>query len=269
MSQESKKIYVVDHESIRGPEIHKAFFDENLAKEFTETIGCGGIREIEILDDIPGDFMFFVIFENGRVLDKGLWTNTKLSNSIMAVTPNRISVIVNAASAASSVKIARMSAIDFIRKTKMMHLDTGYSLLDGSITQKSNYPTPMPMIEPMREQAIALLEKRYEDALIHSVETVLLFWASPSSIDQLYRFKIVDDEPECKVDEECRKAAEENEEEIVEMPNRLNISIPAAGSDSKIEIHRSDKEEFISIAKRLGFKEIISDELDTICLKRD
>ena len=269
MSQESKKIYVVDYESIRGSEIHKGFFNESLAKEFTKTIGCGGIREIEILDNIPDDFAFFVIFENGRVLDNGLWTFTRLSNSIMAVTPNRISVIVNAANAASSIEIARKSAIDFIRKTKQMHLDTGYSLLNGSITQKSDYSTPMPMIEPMREQAIALLEKRYEDALIHSVETVLLFWASPSSIDQLYRFKIVDDEPECEVDEECKKAAEENEEEIVEMPNRLKITIPAVGSYSKIEIHRSDKEEFISIAKRIGFKEVISDELDTICLKRD
>ena len=245
---EQKKIFIVDHESIRGPEIHKAFLDESLAKKFTETIGCGGIRELEILDTIPDSFMFFVMFDNGEVLDSGLWTNDKLRNCIAVYTPTRISIIVDAPDKASAVDIARKRAVDFIRSASTLNMDVTYSLSDGSVTLNSDLKTPMPMIKSMRDQAIALLEGRTEDALIHSVETVLLFWASPSSINHLYRFDVVEGSEDDK---------------------RLDITIPAGTSKRNIEIRRADKDEFLSIAERLGFEQVESNNPNLICLKRN
>lgn len=246
--EQKKKIYIVVHESIRGIDLNEAFFNEDLAVKFTETIGCGGIREIEIMESIPDTFMFFTIFENGEVMDCGLWTNEKLRNSIAVFTPTRVSIIIDAPNMKSASEIARKRAIEYIRSAEMINMDVTYSLDDGSITQKSQLDTPMPMIQSMREQAIALLEHRLEDAAIHSVETVLLFWASPSSFDHIYRFNIV-------------KGAEGSE--------KFDMSIPVSSSGNYISIRQEDKDEFLSIALRLGFEQVESDKPDILCLKRD
>lgn len=246
--EDIKKIFIVDYESIRGVEIHRGFFDETLAQKFTEAINCGNIREVEICESIPDKFMFYVMFESGEVLESGLWSNANLNDCINIVTPVRVSVIIEEASVKEAEKTARQKAINFIkgRKDGLM-MDVTYRMSDGTVVQPSSYPTQMPMIPQMREQALALLEGRLDDALIHSVETVLLFWASPSSEDGIYRFKMCD-KPE---------------------QSRLSMSIPAVRtSSSKIELRRQDKDEFLEIAKNLGFEQVESTHPDVLCLKR-
>lgn len=244
---DNKKVYIVDYESVRGTEIYKAFFDETLAKKFTEAVGSGSIREVEICEEIPEKFMFYVIFGAGEVVESGLWTNADLNDCIVVATPVRTSVIIEAPTLDDAIVIARQQAIDFIRNHDTIMMDVTYRMSDGSVVRPSDYLTAMPMITSMRNQTLALLEGRSHDARIHAVETVLLFWASPSSEDGIYRFKL-SDEPSS---------------------GHLDIMIPAVTSpENKIEIRRADKDEIIAIARRLDFEVVESKHPDVLCLKR-
>ena len=248
------KIYIVD---CGFDEYNTGFYTRLEAENYAEAIGVDAdkIKEFDLASNAEKDeysIMFMCNFFDNEFKKPRLYpSHPEYAFSITIDNPTSLCVIVESNNIKAAKEMSRYLAIKFLEKAleDKTHIQMGatYSLETNEVICIPKTMTPVPMIEPMIKQLLCLIKGETDEARRHSTEAMLLFWASPSSEDGLYRFKLSD-----------------------EVNGRLSFYQPCGGSASKnpIMMRREDVDEFLDIAKNIGFEKVESKDEDVLCLRR-